>query len=144
MITASPGDKVTVHYTLTFRDGTILATTRNIDPVTFTLGKNTFFKGFENAIEGMAINQLIKKTIKAIDAFGEKDESLIIDYPRDKIPAHIMLEIGKKIEITQEDGTVARVAVEKIEDATVTLNGNPELAGHDLQLSVELINVDEN
>ncbi|RAP38155.1 hypothetical protein DID80_03355 [Candidatus Marinamargulisbacteria bacterium SCGC AAA071-K20] len=141
MITANPGDSVTVHYTLTFRDGTILATTRNQDPITFVLGKKTFFKGFEKAIEGMSINQLKKTTIAAKNAFGEKDSSLILDYPREKIPGHILLEEGKKIEITQEDGTVIVVKIDKIEDDKVILNGNPELAGQDLQLSVELVDL---
>lgn len=142
MIRAEKGDIVTVHYTLTFKDGKILASTRNKEPIRFELGKKVFFDGFEKAIVGMGMGQVKKQTIQANDAFGVYDPNLLITYPRQVIPKHVRLEIGAKIEITQEDGKVAVVKVKELNDNTVVLDGNPELAGKDLQLSVELINVE--
>ena len=110
--------------------------------MTFILGKNQFFKGFEEAIEGMSINQLKKITVKACDAFGKKDKNLLISYPINKIPSHILLKEGKKIEITKEDGNVVIVTISEIKDDTVTLDANSELAGKDLRVSVELISID--
>jgi len=50
---AEDGDTVRVHYTGTLEDGTEFDSSRDRDPLEFTLGAGGMIPGFENAIYGM-------------------------------------------------------------------------------------------
>jgi len=50
---AKNGDAVKVHYTGRFDDGMIFDSSREGDPLEFTLGQGTVIPGFEDAVRGL-------------------------------------------------------------------------------------------
>lgn len=88
------GDKVKVHYTGALNDGTIFDSSEGKQPLEFTIGENQVIPGFENGIKNMKLNEEKIIKIKPIDAYGEKNEQLIREIPRDTFPPEI--EVGSR------------------------------------------------
>jgi peptidylprolyl isomerase len=141
ILEAEDGDIVTVHFTVAFKNGEILESTRGKDPLKFKLGINVFFPGFEKAIVGMAIGQTKRVTISAKDAFGPKDAGLFREVKKSEIPKHIDASVGKHIHIKHEDNNNLVVAVVEDKGDSVVLDANPPQAGEDFVVSLELVDL---
>ena len=142
MLRAQSGDIVIVHYTLSFLDGRIYGATKVGDPIKVQLGSNFLVPGVEEAIIGMALGEKKTTTIPYEKAYGPTFNELITILPKSHIPSHIKTEIGSRIEITTEDGKKVEVRVTKETETEVTLDANPQQAGRDLVLFVELVGFD--
>ena len=54
---ASPGQTVSIHETLTLRDGRLIFTSRGKDPVKFLLGGNQVIPGVDEGVTGMRVGE---------------------------------------------------------------------------------------
>lgn len=54
---ATKGDKIKVHYTGTFKDGSMFDSSRERDPLEFIIGEGQLIQGFDQAVRGMAIGE---------------------------------------------------------------------------------------
>ena len=89
------------------------------------------------------MNEGEKKTINiaAADAYGEKDEQAIIEFPKENIPAEMKLEPGMQLQLRNEAGQPFPVTVTEIKDAIVVLDANHSLAGKELVFDIELVEI---
>ena len=72
---ANDGEVVRVHYTGTLEDGTVFDTSREQEPLEFTLGEGEIIPGFEEAVKGMQVGQVKTVTIPPDKAYGlRRDE----------------------------------------------------------------------
>ncbi len=141
-VAAKNGDQVSVHYTGTLTDGTIFDTSRDRDPLAFTIGAGQVIAGFNSAVEGMEIGDVRTVKIEAKDAYGEyRDEWAIVVNPSD-IPPEIQPEVGMDLEMHQSDGGSIPVRVTEVTKESITLDANHPLAGMDLTFEIELVSVD--
>jgi peptidylprolyl isomerase len=138
---AKNGDRVRIHYTGTLTNGTTFDSSRNREPLEFTLGEGQLIKGFELAVAGMAPGQNKTITIDAAEAYGPRREELVNQLPRDTIPSDIDLEQGLQLEAQNSEGRAVRFVVAAFDDDTVTLDGNHPLAGEDLTFEIEVVEV---
>ena len=134
------GDTVRVHYTGTLDDGTEFDSSRDREPLEFTLGEGMLIPGFEKAVIGLGKGQSVKVTIPAAEAYGEHVEEMIITVPRDQVPPHIEPEVGLMLQL-MTDGGEMEVAVTEVTDEAVTLDANHPLAGETLTFDIELVEV---
>ncbi len=139
--TAVEGDVVQVHYTGTLTDGIVFDSSIDREPIEFTLGEGQMIPGFEKAVLGMKIGEKKTVTIPASEAYGPRNTNLVIDVPRETIPAELDPEIGKQLQMTMQDGMIAIVTIIGMTDSTITLDGNPPLAGKDLIFEIELVDI---
>lgn len=139
MSTAQTGSEVTIHYTGTLEDGTVIDTSVDKEPVTFVIGENKVFPIVENALVGM--NEGEKKTlaIPPEEGFGEHREDMIVKVPESELPEGV--EVGAVLRSTTPDGQTALLSVIDITDGNATLDGNHPLAGKTLNFEVELVSV---
>lgn len=133
------GDTVRVHYTGTLQDGTEFDSSRDRDPLEFTVGESQVIPGFEDLVLGLEAGQTAEATLPPEDAYGERDEGRTIEVDRERVPEDI--EVGEQLEIQHPDGARARVSVAEIGDDSVTLDGNHPLAGRELTFEIELLEV---
>ncbi len=133
-------DQVAVHYTGTLADGTVFDSSKDREPLEFTMGKQMLIPGFENALMGKTVGDTITVTIPPEEAYGEMDEALIFEVPRAELPEHIQPELGMMLSLSNEEGDM-NVEICKVTDDSVALNANHPLAGQALTFEIEVISV---
>ncbi|MBU2537253.1 MAG: peptidylprolyl isomerase [Proteobacteria bacterium] len=141
MSQAKKGDSVKIHYTGTLEDGTVFDSSAGRDPLVFTIGGGQVIVGFDEAVQGMAIGDKKKVTIPSHKAYGEKNEELVIQVPRDQVPPDLNPEVDQKLQMGGPNGELIVVTVVDITDEIVVLDANPPLAGKDLIFDLELVEI---
>lgn len=141
MSEAKKGDTVAVHYTGTLGDGTVFDSSRERDPLEFTLGSGQVIPGFDAAVEGLAEGASVKTTVVCDQAYGARSDELVIETPREHIPAEVDLQVGRRLQARSQEGQVTRVTVTKVTEESVTLDANHPLAGQDLTFEIELVEI---
>lgn len=139
-MTVEEGDTVRVHYTGTLEDGTEFDSSRNRDPLEFTVGEAQVIPGFEEMVRGLEAGDTTTETLAPEKAYGERDDERMIEVAREQVPDDI--EVGEQLEVQNPDGARARVSVADIEEDVVTLDGNHPLAGKQLTFEIELVDVE--
>lgn len=141
MAIAKPGDTVLIHYTGTLDDGSQFDSSIGREPLEFTLGAGQVIPGFDLAVTGLSEGERRTVRIDPEDAYGEVDEHLIQQIERARLPGHIKVEKGLQLQAGRAGGSPMVVTVIDFDDATVTLDGNHELAGKALTFAVELVKI---
>ena len=135
------GDVVRVHYTGKLTNGEQFDSSEGREPLEFTVGAGQMIKGFDDAMPGMSVGE--KKTINILpkDAYGEKDEQAMIEFPKANIPPDMKLEKGMQLQLRNESGQPFPVTVAEIKDDVVVLDANHMLAGKELVFDIELMEI---
>jgi peptidylprolyl isomerase len=141
MTQAKDGDKVKVNYSGKLTDGTEFDSSEGHAPLEFTIGENEVIPGFENAVIGMSPGQSKTITVASEQAYGPRQKDLMVEVDRKDVPADLTLEIGARLEVTQEDGDVFMVTVSELSETSVTLDANHPLAGEDLVFEINLLEI---
>lgn len=132
------GDTVFVHYTGTLDDGTVFDSSREREPLEFVVGSGTIIPGFEAAVLGREKSDKVAVDIAPADAYGEHNAEMVIIVPRSEVPEHIKPEVGMLLQIALEQGELD-VAVSRVDENEVELDGNHPLAGQTLHFDIEVV-----
>lgn len=140
---AQEGNVVRVHYTGRLTDGTLFDSSEGREPLEFTVGAGQMIPGFDAGVRGMIVGE--KKTIQLApaDAYGERDEEAVIDFPAANIPADMKLEPGMQLTLRNQYGQPVPVIVLEVKEEVVIMDANHMLAGKDLVFDVELVEIVE-
>jgi peptidylprolyl isomerase len=138
---AKKGDVVKVHYTGKLTDGTQFDSSVGGEPLQFAVGGGQMIAGFDAAIPGMKAGEKKTVTIPAAQAYGEYDETLVFEVDRSQLPGNINPQVGMQLQMTQNTGNVIVVTIKKLNETTVTMDANHELAGKDLVFELELVEI---
>lgn len=134
---ADDGETISVHYTGTLDDGTEFDSSREGDPLTFTLGAGQLIPGFENAVRGMAVGASVTVRIPTEEAYGLPRDDAFIEIPRSQLPGQMVL--GDRVELAPGLNAI----VIEMNDSTVTFDANHPLAGEALNFDIEIVSLDE-
>lgn len=135
------GDTVQVHYTGTLDNGEIFDTSKEREPLEFTLGRGQLIPGFEKAVLGLTIGDSTKVDIPSTEAYGEERKDLIIHVPKDQLPDDVKPQIGMQLQVNQPSGQPIPVRITEVGETELTLDANHPLAGKDLTFEIELLGV---
>jgi len=143
MAQAKKGDKVQVHYTGTLEDGSEFDTSKNREPLEFTIGKGEVIPGFETIVSGMNTGETKKETISSEDAYGPRHDERVMELDKDRLPDDLEISIGQLLEMRHPDGHKIPAMVTGLSDEKVTIDANHPLAGKDLTFEIELLSIIE-
>ena len=135
------GDKVKVHYHGRLTDGTTFDSSEGRDPLEFEVGSGTVIKGFDEGLLGMGVGDKKTIDISVDDAYGERDPSMIMEFPIDRFPEDLKPEVGMQLTMTNEGGEDLPVVIAEVKADSVLLDGNHPLAGEPLIFDLELIEI---
>lgn len=141
MATAQTGDTVQIHYTGTLGDGTVFDSSKEREPLEFTLGSGQVIAGFDDAVTGMSVGDTKTSTIPAERAYGPHHADRTQPFPRDKFPDDVPLDIGTQLQLQAKDGQPIPVTITEVTEETVILDANHPLAGKDLTFEIELVKI---
>jgi len=136
------GDTVKVHYHGKLTNGTTFDSSEGREPLEFEVGGGMVIPGFDDGVTGMAIGE--KKTIHipADQAYGPKQEEMIMEFPRDRFPADMVPEVGMQLNMSNGSGQNFPVTIAEVREAVVVLDANHPLAGEELIFDLELVAID--
>ena len=138
---AQQGDKVKVHYHGTLRTGETFDSSEGREPLEFTVGSGQVIKGFDEGVKGMSVGEKKTVEIPVGDAYGEKSQDLIIEFPKEQFPADMTPEIGQQLMMSNGSGESFPVIIKEIKEESVLLDANHPLAGQDLTFDIELVEI---
>ncbi|HEB27681.1 MAG TPA: peptidylprolyl isomerase [Porticoccus sp.] len=132
---------VLFHYTLTDERGTELDSSTGKDPLAYIHGHKNIIPGLEKELDGKTAGDVMIVTIKAAEAYGERQEKMVQEVPRASFQVEEMT-VGMRFEAKTPNGPVS-VIVADVTDDMVTVDGNHPLAGKDLTFDVKVDTVRE-
>jgi peptidylprolyl isomerase len=80
-------------------------------------------------------------TVPPEQAYGPKQEDLVVEIDKTNLPEHVTPTIGKGFRIRQSDGDDIQVIISDMTETTVTLDANHPLAGATLLFDLELVQI---
>jgi len=135
------GDKVRVHYTGKLTNGSEFDSSVKREPLEFTVGAGQMIKGFDAAMPGMSIGEKKTINIPAAEAYGERTEEAIIEFPKENVPPDMKLEPGMALTLSDQQGRPVPVTVVEVKDDVIVLDANHFLAGEELVFDIELVEI---
>ncbi|MEP7259128.1 MAG: peptidylprolyl isomerase [Flavitalea sp.] len=136
------GDTVKVHYSGRLSDGTTFDSSSGREPLEFKVGSGQVIKGFDDGVTGMSVGDKRTVQIPVNDAYGPKDESMVVEFPRSNFPEDLKPEVGMQLNMTNGSGQVIPVVIMEVAEDSVILDANHPLAGQELIFDIELVGVD--
>lgn len=138
IITADVGHKVKVEYKGTFDNGDVFDSSDGREPLEFVIGSGQVIAGFNDAIMGMKIGDSKDISLEPKDAYGEKDERLIQEVPKEAFGDHA-IKVGDQIGVRTPTGQVMPVTIAAIKEDKVTVDLNHPMAGKRLNFNLKLV-----
>ena len=83
---AQNGDKVRVHYHGKLKSGETFDSSQGREPLEFTVGSGQVIRGFDEGVIGMKTGDARTVEIPVVDAYGEKEEERIVEFPMNQFP----------------------------------------------------------
>ncbi len=134
-------DNVSVHYTGTFEDGEIFDSSRERGPLSFEVGAGQMIKGFDEAVVGMEVGESKQITLAPEEAYGPRNDEMMVDLPNSSFPEDMELEVGMQLQLTNQNGQPVPATVANIGDENVTMDVNHPMAGKTLVFDIEIVEV---
>lgn len=110
-------------------------------PAGYVHGANSgILPGIEAALTGKRIGDKVEVKLAAEDAYGPRDESLVIVEQIDNVPPPFR-EVGAEAMFQNEAGESKTFRVTRIENGLLTLDGNHPLAGQSVSCHVNVLDI---
>jgi len=138
MTTPNNGDTVTIDYTLKRGDGEVVGSTQEVGPQQVQLGAGQTFPQIEQALASMEVGENKVIAIDCANAFGPRNDQLVIDIPRANLPPEPTPEPGMALQAQQPDGTPMTLYVVEVGEEQIKADGNHPLAGEDITFDLTL------
>lgn len=136
------GDKVKVHYHGKLRSGETFDSSQGREPLEFTVGSGQVIKGFDQGVMGMQVGDKRTIEIEVQDAYGAKQDEMIIEFPKNQFPPDMKPEKGMQLMMNNGSGQSFPVTVTEVKEESVILDANHPLAGQDLIFDIELVEIE--
>lgn len=134
-------DTVKIHYTVKYADDQVFESSRDGSPLKFEIGSKSVLPRLEKEVIGMQVGDKKTFTVPPEEGYGKKQIDLIGTVKKSSLPDHITPNVGQHLKIELPSGESMPVTVTAIEDEIVTLDGNHPLAGHTVELEVEMMEI---
>jgi FKBP-type peptidyl-prolyl cis-trans isomerase 2 len=135
------GDKVKVHYHGKLTDGTTFDSSEGREPLEFEVGSGSVIAGFDNGVTGMSVGEKKTINIPVDEAYGQKQDDLLMEFPLDRFPADMQPEVGMQLNMSNGAGQNFPVVIREVREDSVVLDANHPLAGEDLVFDLELVEI---
>lgn len=143
MRTVQNNDTVEVHYTGTLSDGQIFDSSKDREPLKFTMGMGQLIPGFEAGVLNMSINETKTINIPCAEAYGERQEEMFHEILKSQLPQEIQPEVGMPLVSQAPDGQEMHFIISEVKADTIVIDGNHPLAGKDLNFELTLVSIQD-
>lgn len=136
------GKTCRTHYKGTFNDGTQFDSSYDRgEPLEFICGAGQMIKGFDAAVANMEIGEIKEVHLMPEEAYGQTNPDAIFTLEIAQLPGSENLEVGQQVYLSNQYGQPFPVKVAAKEETTITFDANHEMAGKELNFTIELVEV---
>ena len=130
---------VTMHYTVRTGDSVEIDSSRNGNPLVFLYGRGFLVAGLEEALLGKQVGDTFDITVAPEKAYGERYDNLVQAVPKSMFEGMDVVVV-MSVRATTDQGEQSVIIIET-NDEFVVVDGNHPLAGMNLSLEVEVLDV---
>lgn len=132
------GSSVTLEYTLTLADGSMVGSNVGKEPLVYQQGQKQILPALEAALTGMSAGEEKRVELGADDAYGQVQADAFREVPLEELPedAH---QVGALLSLQGRPGAIR---VHEIREQVAILDFNHPLAGKDLTFDIRVIAVE--
>ena len=131
---------VSIDYTLKNAAGEIIDESKGGGPLSYVHGNGMLITGLEKQLEGKKPGDSFHAEIEPAEGYGEHQDDLILEIPREHFPEDIEIKEGMQFEAAGPGGSNI-VTVKSIQEKTITVDANHPLAGQKLFFDVSVVDV---
>ena len=136
------GKKVRTHYRGTFNDGTQFDSSYDRgEPLEFVCGAGSMIPGYDAAVAEMEVGQTIQVHLMPSEAYGESNPEAFFTVELARLPGAENLSVSQQVYLQDAYGRPIPVRVAEKDDSTITFDANHEMAGKELNFTIELVEV---
>ena len=136
------GKTCRVHYRGTLNNGAQFDSSYDRgEPLEFVCGAGMMISGFDAAVADMDVGQILQVHLSPAEAYGEVDPRAFLSVEIAQLPGAETLSVGDQVYLQHVNGQPFRVKVAAIDNGVVTFDANHELAGKELNFTIELVEV---
>ena len=136
------GKKCRTHYRGTFNDGTQFDSSYDRgEPLEFICGAGMMIPGYDAAVANMEVGETIQVHLMPSEAYGESRPDLIITFDLAQLPGAENASVGQQVYLQNAYGQPVPVKVAAKDENTITFDANHEMAGKELNFTIELVEV---
>ncbi|MDH5573171.1 MAG: FKBP-type peptidyl-prolyl cis-trans isomerase [Gammaproteobacteria bacterium] len=140
-LTIGSGTHVTIHFTLSLTDGTVVDSTIDVDPLSFDIGDGSLSECLEQVLIGMKAGEKQTVLLEAREAFGYPDDENIHAMERAEFTDDIELQIGNIVGFSMPSGEEIPGTIHEVREDKVMVDFNHPLAGRDIIFDVEVLEI---
>ena len=129
-----------IHYILKDVNGVELDSSVGSEPLGYIQGHGYLIQGLEARLEGKSPGDKFSCTIEPKDGYGERDERLVAELPRDRFEFDAPIEKGMHFQVQTPAGPTI-VTVIDVQGDLIKIDGNHEMAGKTLNFDIEVVDV---
>ncbi len=136
------GKTVRTHYRGTFNDGSQFDSSYDRgEPLEFVCGAGQMIRGFDAAVADMEVGEIKEVHLSPAEAYGEHDPNAVFSVEIARMPGAERVSVGQRVFLRNAYGQPVPVKVVAKDDTTITFDANHEMAGKELNFTIELIEV---
>ncbi len=139
--TVGEGKRVSLEYTLTLEDQTVIDTNVGKDPLVYTHGAQDIIPGLEKQLIGLKVGDTKNVEVAPADGYGEVDPSRVQEVPKENIPEEAW-GVGKRLQGQGPDGGMIFAEVTEVKENTVIVDLNHPMAGKTLFFAVKVLKIE--
>ena len=134
------GTTVIIDYTLSLKNGDVIETTKDDEPVTYVQGTGEVIDGLEQAVAGLEKGTKKDIILPVAQAFGMHDPEALIEVPKTDLPPDSLVP-ETILHANGPKGQTINGKVLEVKENTVLVDFNHPLAGQDIYCAVHIIDV---
>lgn len=139
------GKTCRTHYRGTFNDGTQFDSSYDRgEPLEFVCGAGMMIRGFDAAVADMEVGEIREVHLMPEEAYGERRPEAIFTVEIAQMPGSEGLTAGQQVYLQDMYGRPIPAKVTAKDDKMITFDTNHEMAGKELNFTIELVEVREN
>ena len=136
------GKTVRTHYRGTFNDGTQFDSSYDRgEPLEFVCGAGMMIPGYDAAVANMEVGQKVQVHLMPAEAYGESDPEAVFTFELAQLPGAEEASVGQRVYLRDPYGQPVPVTVIAKDETTITFDANHEMAGKELNFTIELVEV---
>ena len=142
MLPVGPDTKITLHFSLSLEDGSLVDSNFDKDPATCIFGDGKLLSGFELALTGLVAGVEQTIVIEPENGFGQHNPSNIQEFSRKDFADSLDIEIGLLISFADANKAELPGVVIDFDEKIVIVDFNHPLAGHAIGFMVKILSVE--